>query len=659
MTKAGKAKTEKRAQAGKTGTGEAEFKVTFLPEQKAVTVEKGVSLLEAAERAGVYVNSLCGGQGLCGECRLKVTSGKAKADKHAIGFFSGEEIRNGYVLACQTRVEDNLEVLVPVKSRLEMEKIVTEGVPVTYSEPGKTALHRITSDPATLFDPLVTKVYLELPEPTMQDNIADIDRVVRELRKKLTYKDYEMSLDCLRNLAENLRQNEWKLTATVARHDAAGRILQLEPGNTADRNYGLAIDVGTTTVVVQLVQMKTGKVLGVEGNHNLQARYGEDVISRMIFACGRGSLDPVHEAVITDINALTRALVQEKGIRLEDITCAVAAGNTTMSHFLLGLMPCAIRLEPYVPTATVYPQIKAADIGVNINPQGIIEVLPSVASYVGGDIVAGVLACGLADHPEIRCLIDVGTNGEIVVGNNEWMVCCSASAGPAFEGGGIKAGMRASKGAIEKVKIDGDKVNIATIGNARPRGICGSGLIDSIYELARNGIITRDGKFNLSHKDKRLVKEGRVPQYVISPAEEAEGGEDIAITETDIANIIKSKGAVFAALKSLVDYTGLGFHQLEAVYLAGGFGSSLDIEKGVAIGLLPDIDRKKIQFIGNSSIIGARIALLSTPAFEKALTIAKNMTNIELSNYPPFMQEFVAALFLPHTEDKLFPSIRY
>ncbi len=374
------------------------YKVTFLPDNKTVEVEAGTTLLQAAETANVYINSLCGGEGLCGECRLQVLKGNARADKHAIGFFSAEELKHGYVLACQTKVNDNLEVMVPARSRLEMEKIITEGTQVSYSEPTRETIQPANGESFDGIQPLVVKVFLELPEPTMTDNISDIDRVTRELRKKLHYKHFEYSLNCLRQVAEKLRNNDWKVTATVARHNSSGRVLQIEDGDTTDRNYGLAVDVGTTTVVEQLVDLKTGKVLGVEGNHNLQAHYGEDVISRMVFACNHGSLDLLHKAVVTNIHSLTTELVREAGIEEKDINCLVAAGNTTMSHFLLGLMPCSIRLEPYVPTASVYPQIMAKDIGIEINPHGVCEVLPSVSSYVGGDIVAGVLACGLADR---------------------------------------------------------------------------------------------------------------------------------------------------------------------------------------------------------------------------------------------------------------------
>ncbi len=633
-------------------------KVTFLPEGKEVEVENGVTLLQATEQAGIHLDALCGGEGLCGECRVRVVSGNARADKHAIGFFSRDELESGYVLACQTTVEDDLTIEVPVKSRLEGESILTEGVSISYSQPEKVFLHKRPHDPAAYFEPLVGKANLELSEPTLTDNIADIDRVTRELRKTVRDTNYEISLACLRDLAVRLRQHQWKVTVTHGRHDSISRILDIQGGDTTNHQYGLAIDVGTTTVVVQLVDLRNGNVVGVEGSHNQQTRYGEDVISRMVFACGRGSLEPVHEAVIANINNLTEALVRDKNIAIEDIIGIVAAGNTTMSHFLLSLMPCNIRLEPYVPTTTIYPQVLARELGLNIHPQGIVEVMPGVASYVGGDIVAGVLATGLAEKPEVKCLIDVGTNGEIVVGNNEWLVCCSASAGPAFEGGGARSGMRATRGAIQKIEINAGQVSYETIGKARPRGICGSGFIDAIYEMVRNGIIGQQGRFSLSGADRRIINEDD-PRYILAFAEETETGEPVTISEAEIGNLLKSKGAVFAAIKSLVDYVGLSFDQLDTIYVAGGFGSSLDIPKAVAIGLLPDIDTRRIQFVGNSSVMGARMALLSGTAFEQATDISRKMTNIELSNYPPFMNEFVAALFLPHTDRNLFPSVRY
>ena len=621
------------------------FTVTFFPDEKSVDVEEGTRIAEAARQAEVFINNLCGGEGVCGQCKVQVTAGNAEAEELARGLLSDEEIASGYVLACQTEVRDDLDVFVPPETRMEDAKIMTgEAAEIPRSEEDK---------------PLVRKIFLELPAPTLEDNIADIERVSRELRRKLGWHSYDIHLECLKGLSEKLRDSDWKVTVTVARDRDRYRIQRIEPLDTTTRNYGVAVDVGTTTVVAQLVDINSGEVLGVEGSHNLQASYGEDVISRMIYACGRGGLDPLHEAIIKNINRLIEKLTEKNNVSRDEINAIVAAGNTTMSHFLLGLTPCSIRLEPYVPTADEYPQVPAKDLGIHISPNGFLETIPSVASYVGGDIVAGVMSCGIADHPEVKGLIDIGTNGEIAIGNNEWLVCCSASAGPAFEGGGTRCGMRAIKGAIEKIEIANGRVNYKTIGEAPARGICGSGLIDSIDELVRNGIIGADGKFHRTLKDDRLTVEDDIPQYTIAYGKDTETGEPVVITESDIDNLMKSKGAVFAAIKSLVDYIGLSFDQIDTFYVAGGVGNFLNIPKAVSIGLLPDIPREKIQFIGNSSLTGARMSLLSENALEKCMNISRSMTNIELSNYQPFMDEYIAALFLPHTDRKLFPSVTY
>ncbi len=621
--------------------------ITFLPEEKTLEVDGGTTIAAAAQAAGIFLNNLCGGEGVCGECRVKILKGNAKTKGSS--FFSEEEQGQGFVLACQTEISEPLEVEIPLTSRLEQPQILTSG--------GSEEQESRVSLP--LLKPLVRKIYLELPAPTMDDNITDIERVSRELRRKIGWHSYDISFNCLKNLSSILRDHDWKVTATVVKNKDRYRIHNIEPGNRTRHNFGIAVDVGTTTVVVQLVDLRTGKIIAVDGTHNMQAQYGEDVISRMIYACDKDGLNPLHQAIVENINTLIASLVERTKIPPEEITALVAAGNTTMSHFLLNLIPCSIRLEPYVPTADIYPQILARDIGIQISPWGIMETMPSVASYVGGDIVAGILAAGIADHPEVCALIDIGTNGEIAIGNSEWLVCCSASAGPAFEGGGTRCGMRATRGAVEKVAFSGGKLTYETIGNAKPRGICGSGLIDCIFELVKNRIIGSDGKFDRDRDDPRLGFEDDVPHYVIAEGDETETGRPVVITETDIENLIKSKGAVFAAIKCLVDYIGLSFDQLDAIYVAGGFGSTLNIPKAVAIGLLPDIALDKIQFIGNSSLTGARLSLISENAFEKCLNISKSMTNIELSHYPPFMDEFVAALFLPHTNGKLFPSVAY
>ena len=647
------------------------YRVTFLPDKKVIDVDEGAFLIEAAEKAGVYLNSLCGGEGVCGKCRVQIVKGNAKVNGNSVAFFTKEEIEKGYVLACQTPVKEDLEVLIPPESRLEEEQILgesrenkqktwRESPPIHYSEPDWVSLHKRPNDPASLFEPLTSKIYLELPRPTIDDNIPDTGRIVRELRKKLKYASYEVTLPCLRELFVKIRRSDWKITATLSKCNGMGQILQVEEGDTTGKHYGAAVDVGTTTVVVQLVDLRTRKVIGVEGNHNLQARYGEDVLSRIAFVCGKGSLDVLQKAVIENINKLIETLAETKGIRLEDITSMAVAGNTTMSHILLGLMPCSIRDDPYVPTVDLYPPVPAKEIGIHINSQGVVQVLPSIASYIGGDTVAGVLACNMADRPETTCLIDIGTNGEIVIGNNEWMLSCSASAGPAFEGGDTKWGMRATRGAIEKVEMIDGKVRYETIGKVKPRGICGSGLIDLIYELARNKILEIDAKFSPSLQDKRIVQGENGLEYVVAFPEETETGEALTIAQTDIDNIMRSKAAIFAAIKSLSDYAGLSFDKLEKIYVAGGFGNYLNIEKAVGIGLLPDIPRERIEFVGNSSLMGARMALLSFHAFEKAVGISQSITNIELSKFALFADEYMASLYLPHIDgERLFPSVKF
>ena len=622
------------------------FRITFFPYEISVDVEEGTTIAEAAQRNNVFINNLCGGEGVCGECRVQILKGEA------------EKTDNGFVLACQTEIHSDLDVEIPPESRIEDAQIIT-GETIQDLSDEKADLETGHGRLSFPLKPLARKIYLELPPPTLEDNITDIERLTRELKRKLGGHSYEISLNSLQHLSDNLREHDWKVTATVVKEKNRYRIQKVEPLDITVSNYGIAVDVGTTTIVVQLIHLKTGQIIDVEGTHNRQAQYGEDVISRMIFACKKDGLSPLHRSVVKDINTLIGMLTQRNKISREEITGIVAAGNTTMSHFLLDLTPCSIRLDPYVPTADIYPQILAADIDIEIAPHGILEVLPSVASYVGGDIVAGVMSCGITEHSEVRGLIDIGTNGEIAIGNNEWLVCCSASAGPAFEGGGTRCGMRATKGAIEKVAIQKGRLTYETIGNASPRGICGSGLIDCIYELVKNGIIGADGKFNKDRQDARITFEEGIPQYVIARPEETETKEPLVITESDIDNLIKSKGAVYAAMQSLVKYIGTSMDQLDTLYVAGGFGNYLNISKAISIGLLPDIPQEKIKFIGNSSLTGARMALLSEAAFEKCIVISRSMTNIELSQYQPFMDEYIASLFLPHTDRRLFPSVDY
>ncbi|MGQ9670987.1 MAG: ASKHA domain-containing protein [Desulfosoma sp.] len=633
------------------------IRVTFQPENTTVSAEPGDMLLDVAGRAGIYINSLCGGQGVCGKCRLKVVKGSVDFSSKGVGFLDRKEVDAGYVLACQTKLlHDDVEVWIPPESRQEEEQILMADHIVHYTAP-EILEERGPSPSIPYFHPLSGKIFLELPEPSLKDNLSDLERIYRELNRKFPDVKWEADFGCLKNLARLLRENHWRVTALAHMFDPhCYHLRALEPGDTSRRSFGVAIDVGTTTIVTQLVDLRTGQVTAVEASHNQQARYGEDVISRMVFACGHGGIDPLKNAVVTTINAMVSSLVAAAGITYSEIIAFVAAGNTTMTHLLLGLEPCTIRLEPYIPTATRFPWVRAADVGLIGHPEAVLHCMPCVSSYVGGDITAGVLACGMNDKLELSALIDIGTNGEIVIGNNEWLVCCSASAGPAFEGGGTKCGMRATKGAIQKVKIHGHKVTYETVGGSKAKGICGSGLIDLMAELAAEGIIDQSGKFiRLDHPHVQVVD--GVPEFVVAFPHESETGEAVVMTQDDIGNLMKSKAAVLAAMKILMENLGMGFDALERIYVAGGFGAHLDIEKSIRIGLLPDVPLDRVQFVGNSSLAGARQCLLSTHAFRKAGAIARQMTYFELSVHPGFMNEFIAALFLPHTDMDLFPSV--
>ena len=637
----------------------SKHKVLFQPVGAKLEVKSGSSFLEAAAEAGVYINSLCGGEGVCGKCRVQVTHGEAKPTSQSIRFLSREEINTGFVLACQTEVSDDLEVWVPPEARLEEEQILTTESMVCYDPPQDIHLDDTLDIPSLLYMPLTRKIYLPLPEPSLTDNMSDLDRIYREIRKRIQAPYIETSLATLRGMANLLRTSKWEVTATLRPYDEhCVEILSLEPGDTCAENYGIACDIGTTTIVAQLIDLRSGATLGVEASHNQQARYGEDVISRMIFACGRGGLSPIHEAVIDSVNRLIRTLLEKHGVEASNVTALTAAGNTTMTHLFMGLEPCTIRLEPYIPTANSLPSAAAGELHLDLHPRAVVNCMPGVSAYVGGDITAGVLASGINNSPLVSALIDIGTNGEIVIGNNEWLVCCSASAGPAFEGSGTKCGMRAAKGAIQKVSINGKQVRLETIGGAKPRGICGSALIDVIAELFRNRIIDPNGKFPRDSTNPWVRENEGDIEFVLAEGSETETGKDVVITENDISNLIKSKGAILAAMRVLLNSVGMSFQDLERIYVAGGFGNYLDVEKAIFIGLLPDVELERVRFIGNSSLTGARMGLLSRHAFDRAHTLSRQMTYFELSVDPKFYDEFVGSLFLPHTDIDLFPTVK-
>lgn len=665
------------------------MEVTFQPTGKRVGVVAGQTVLEAAEAAGVYLNTLCGGDGICGKCKVRLVSGRA--DSEPTHLLKPEEIRAGFVLACKARVSGDCVIETLPEPETKDEQIVVSDTPppaaAMFTRGGDVVGTDLAPTPPSLVaptetlasqllrGPLTTKVFLSLPPPTLQDTLSDLDRIYRELSRSGEIPILQTDLANIRNLARHLRDSQWSVTATLGRRGKTTELVNLEPGDSSKNNLGLAIDIGTTTIVVQLVDLLTGRVIATKASTNKQAKYGDDVISRIIFASEKRGLQTLHEIVVETLNRLISYAVAESGVRLADITAIVCGGNTTMIHLLLAIDPTFLRKEPYIAVANTVPVIRAAEVGIRINPRGLLLCLPGVSSYVGGDITAGVVASGMSRSAEPCMLMDVGTNGEIVLGNRDWLVSCSASAGPCFEGSGISAGMRASSGAIQKVQIsrklpahppdscpscgeDPFEVIFETVHNARPRGICGSGMIDVISELLRAGVLDRAGRMDGALRARRLRRrEDGDLEFVLAWAKDTEFGRDITVTQADISNIIRAKGALFAGARVLARKMGLRCEEVKRFFIAGGFGNYIDIEKAIRIGMIPDMERSKIQFIGNSSLAGARLALLSGEALEEAYRVANRMTYIELSTDNAFHEEFTAALFLPHTNLSLFPSL--
>lgn len=601
-----------------------EFTINFTLQKKKIKLPQGTDLLTAAIKAGIMMHAACGGEGICGKCKVVINKKEA--------------------LACQTIVESDLDVKVPKESIEVHAKLKHESEEFTKG----VVLKR---EKAFAFSPLASKVYLELAAPTQDDNLSDLDRIYREITHKFNNLHVSTNLANIKHLGEILRGNDFKVTACIGYKDGAIEIISIEPGDTKKYNFGVAFDIGTTTVAGQLIDLNTGDVLGTRIAFNKQAPYGSDIITRIIYGSNPEGLRILNEAVLDNINEIIEDLVKAHGVNIADLYGIVCAGNMTMMHLLLKVDPANIRKVPYIPTTTVFKTINAPETGIEINPRGIVSFMPGVTTYLGGDIVAGVLACGLSEDEEISLLIDIGTNGEIVLGNREWMIGTAASAGPAFEGSGLSCGMKAVSGAIQKIEIDKDlNVKVSTIGDGEPKGICGSGYIDLLCQMLKRGIIGRDGKIDRALKSKRIKKTETNYEFVVA--------DSIVITDDDIENLKRSKGAIYSAIMSLLKKVDKRLEDIKKIYIAGGFGNYLNIENSVFIGLLPDTDRSRYEFIGNSSLAGARMSLLSHDAFKKTDDIYQNITYIDLSAEPNYMDEYVASLFFPHTDLRRFPSVR-
>jgi uncharacterized 2Fe-2S/4Fe-4S cluster protein (DUF4445 family) len=643
--------------------------VRFHPHQREVQVAPGENLLKAAMEAGVYIAASCGGEGVCGKCKVRIRKGETESQRTAK--ISEEEFQQGFRLACQTRVQSDLEIEVPVASELDRKTIarkrerVSAGRQVSHQELESLVL-------GWCFNPALAKHYVEAEPPSSQDNRSDLTRLLWALRKNCGLEGISVDSRLLRRLPFVLREKDWRVTGTVVQtrmesqlgeHQRHGsrraKLIHLEPGDTTQEHYSIVVDVGTTSVWGQLLDLNGKRTLAETSDYNGQIHYGDDVISRIVVSQKAGGLKKLQASVVTTINGIIKELMGQSGVNPSRVSHMAAAGNTVMTHLLLGLDPKYIRESPYTPVANFIPPVRASELGLEVEEHVHLYTFPMVASYVGGDIVSGVLGSGFYQRKPVTLYIDIGTNGEIVIGNSDWMVTAACSAGPAFEGGGIKHGMRATRGAIEDFRLNAATFEpmLLTIGMVQPKGICGSGLINMVAEFLEGGVISPNGKFNAELPTRRIRQGPDGLEYVLAYAPETATGTDLVITEVDIDNLMRAKAAMYAGYVTLLQSVGLSVDKLEQVVIAGAFGSFIDVERAITIGLLPELPLDRFLFIGNGSLLGARLVSFCNEMLDDAERICRRMTNIELSENPAFMDHYVAAMFLPHTHGEEFPGV--
>lgn len=636
------------------------YTLTFQPgDIRVPAVPRGETVLRAAMQAGVHINASCGGAGACGKCRVQLVSGEVEAERAAK--VTDDEWSEGIRLACKTRVLSDLEIFIPETSRLGNAEVLERDMRGERKGRLLTPAELESLVSGWSLDPVVKKLCMQLSPPSEGDNLNDLARLKKHLKGEFGLTNVSVDSIWVRNMPSVLREQDWLVTATVVDTAYGYKVINLESGANCEEDYSVVLDIGTTTVWGQLLDLNRGVTLAQSSDYNHQISFGEDVITRIVHSQRPGGREQLQQAIVDTINGIVDELVEKTGVDRLTITHMVAAGNTTMTCLLAGIDPKYLRMAPYVPPADFIPPVRAVNLGEGIRVGRHVHMytFPSVSSYVGGDIVSGIVGSGIFETEKITLYIDIGTNGEAVIGNREWLIATSCSAGPAFEGGGIKHGMRATDGAIETVRVDPvtfDPV-ILTVSNEAPIGICGSGIIDAVAELLKAGVISQNGKFNLDLDTWRVRETEGANEYVLVEAEYSGTGEEIVITEADADNLIRAKGAIFAGIQTLLESVALDWGDLEQIYVAGGFGKYLRIEQAQAIGLFPEVDFEKFTFVGNGSLLGARLVSFSKDMLKAAEQVALMMTNVELSDNQLFMDRYMAAMFLPHTDMTHFPEM--
>jgi len=619
-----------------------EHVLRFQPHGKKATPRPGASLLELAIEAGVSIESVCGGTGKCGKCRVTVAHGSSFLS--AIG--EGErsllgDVSDGSRLACMTRVLScgDIVIHIPEESRRGHHRLLAAG------EERKVKLK-----------PALTKAVLALPEATLQDVRADEDRLMDALSDQKGLKA-RMANAVYPDLPKGLREQNWTVTATVYRDE---EIIRIEPGDTADRLHAVAVDIGTTKVVAYLLDLNTGKVLDSESMPNPQIPYGEDVMSRITYSSReQGGLENLQSVILEGLNSLISSLCEGAGMEEADILEVLVVGNTAMHHLFFGIPAKHLATAPYAPVVRSSMTVNAEDLRVRAYPSAKVSALPNIAGFVGADAVSDLLASGLYRDSGFGMMIDIGTNTEIIAGNKDRLMSCSCASGPAFEGAHIRHGMRASSGAIERVWIDPSTrdVRYRTVDDSAARGICGSGIVDAVAEMFKAGIVDHAGKLRTDGSDARVRKaENGSAEFVLAEASESANGKDITVAQHDVEEIQLAKAAIFTGVSVLMGKFGVSGDEITTLYAAGAFGTYVDAGSAIAIGMYPDIPTPRIKFIGNAAGAGARMALKSVSMRSLAERLSKKVEYVELAAEPNFQKEFAKAMFLPHRDRERFPS---
>lgn len=638
------------------------YKITFQFDQGEPVITyatEGERLLEVAQKSNVAIDAPCSGNASCGKCRVKLVEGELNSKKTR--HISEEEYEEGWRLACVSEVCADVTVKVPdiasaYQSRMKVADLSSREEVALFEK-----IKCQVKNAGLELKNSMRIVSVSMNVPTLDDTMPDNERLSWALEEATGLSVIRIPYSVLKKLPDVLRESNFQVQCVIRVTAKDVFVYDILPDDGKAVAAGLIVDIGTTTVSALLVDMLTGEILAKASAGNGQIRYGADVINRIIESAKPGGQKRLQDAIIREtLNPMIARMCASAGLSCQNIYRMAVAGNTTMEHLLMGINADPLRMEPYIPAFFKTNSLYASDIGVSIHPDAHIIVAPNIGSYVGGDITAGTLVSMIWNRPEMSLLIDLGTNGELVFGNSDFMMSCACSAGPAFEGGDISCGMRATDGAIEACTIDRETMepSFRVIGDEgqKPIGICGSGIIDVIAELFRCGIINPKGKFVREGRRIRHDKYG-MGSYVLAFEEEAGSIRDVEITEVDIDNFIRAKGAIFSAIRTMLASLDMDVSMIDDVYVAGGIGSGINMKHAVTIGMFPDIPLERFHYIGNSSLAGAYAMLISTQAEKKTYEVARNMTYLELSTVPSYMDEFVAACFLPHTDTSMFPSL--